>query len=273
MELDLTLPVRSSFIDLTGHKYGRVTVLSYAGRAKGTYTFCWNCICDCGTKFVVRGASLKDGNTKGCGCLHKEWCAEKSKNAKGPPESYKVWGSIKQRCYNPKSSAYQLYGARGITMSDEWKDSFATFIGDMGPRPTKKHSIDRINNDGHYCKSNCRWALPTAQGRNTRHNHWLTFNGVTLCLEDWCERIGIDHSVIIGRIERGWPIDKVLTAPLGSKVKKTKPGNQRLYTYKGKVQNVSEWAKEFGIRMETLWYRLDRGMSIEDALLAPIRSR
>lgn len=126
---------------------------------------------------------------------------------------YATWDRIIQRCENPVYHGYKNYGARGITICTEWRASFLAFLGDMGPRPSNQHSIDRIDNDRGYEPENCRWATHKEQQRNRGNNRRLTHNGETLCLSEWAERLGVNIDVIQQRLLRGWSIEKTVTTP------------------------------------------------------------
>lgn len=118
------------------------------------------------------------------------------------------------RCYTPTCKSFTNYGGRGIYVCDAWRDSFETFLRDVGHRPSAKHSLDRINNDGDYEPGNVRWATCKEQRDNTRLIHRLTFNGETLPLTDWARRIGISQPVLRRRIvELKWPLERALTMP------------------------------------------------------------
>jgi hypothetical protein len=118
---------------------------------------------------------------------------------------------MKARCYNHNEKCYPRYGGRGIRVSERWVHSFENFITDMGPRPSKEHSLDRYpDGDGDYGPSNCRWATLFQQARNKRNNTFLTFNGKTQCITDWALELGQTVPTLAKRIGRGWPIDKVL---------------------------------------------------------------
>jgi len=160
----------STCINLTGVKFGELTVLymdtiqTNIGKYKRPR---WVCQCSCGVVKSICGSDLRSGNTNSCGCKHY---TKVTKHNLCQSVEYKTWRSIKTRCLNPNFDQYDDYGGRGITVCDEWIDSFETFLKDMGSRPSNKHSIDRIDNDKNYCKENCRWVTRKEQCRNKRTN-------------------------------------------------------------------------------------------------------
>lgn len=128
-----------------------------------------------------------------------------------------AWQRMKQRCYDPHDKRYARYGGRGIRVCAEWRDDFLAFLRAIGPRPTPKHSLDRINNDGDYAPENCRWATAAEQARNRggdRANVWLTHAGVTLCVVDWARRTGLTRQQIENRLRKGWTAERALTEPI-----------------------------------------------------------
>lgn len=127
---------------------------------------------------------------------------------------YSVWVDIRRRCYSPHRAEYAIYGGRGITMSDEWRESFVTFINDMGSRPTSKHQIDRIDNDGPYSKDNCRWSTPSENSNNRRSSALLTLYGETMSISQWARKLGVFKMTLVKRKNRGWSDEDILTKPL-----------------------------------------------------------
>ena len=125
---------------------------------------------------------------------------------------YQVWKQMRQRCANPQHPKYRLYGARGIIVCPRWQ-SFKAFWSDMGPCPDD-HTLDRLDNDGNYEPTNCRWATRSQQGRNTRYNRLLTHNGKTMCVADWSEATGITGFTIRSRLRRGWSVERIFTTPV-----------------------------------------------------------
>lgn len=210
------IPDHPKFIDLVGQRYGRLTIVSYAGHAKNSRS-CWNCVCDCGAEFVATGCLLRQGCTSSCGCLRKEH-AVNINYVHGQTESpeWNSWIGMIRRCTNPKYKGFERYGGRGIQVCERWS-IFENFIADMGHKPTPLHSIDRFPNvDGNYEPSNCRWATSKQQAQNRRDNALLTFRGETKCITAWEEQFGFSRFTIRQRLNRGWPVEKALTTPIKS---------------------------------------------------------
>lgn len=131
----------------------------------------------------------------------------------GTPE-YKAWQQMRLRCTDPKHKAYPGYGGRGITVCARWLQSVAAFVADMGPKPSPRHELDRIENDKGYEPGNCRWVTRKVNGRNRRSNRWVTFNGETLTIAEWSERTGIPRDTLKKRLDGGWTDESAITTPL-----------------------------------------------------------
>ena len=165
-----------NFKDITGQRFGRLTVVQHIGSTTHGQS-CWLCQCDCGNTTIANGSILRSGQKKSCGCLVKEHYTKIGKaRKKGHRDSrlFSVWRSMKQRCLNPKSKAYVHYGGRGITVCDEWKNSYDVFYewaianGYDESAPRGQCTIDRIDNDKGYSPNNCRWTTMLAQNNNQR---------------------------------------------------------------------------------------------------------
>lgn len=170
--------------------------------------------CSCGNEKEISISHVKSGHTKSCGCYAREININRYlKHGMKKSSEWSIWSGIKKRCYNKKSKSYKHYGGRGICMCDDWKNSFENFYNDMGPRPSKKHSINRINNDKNYNKENCKWATQKEQCNNKRGNRLFEYNGEKFTASQWSEKIGISKDLIYGRFKRGWPIEHILTKP------------------------------------------------------------
>lgn len=199
--------------DLTGRKFGRLTVVRFLGYGSSKKTI-WECICACGNILPVRANSMKSGNTSSCGCL------KKPHGRTGTPE-YQAWTAMLKRCYLKSNAAYENYGGRGIIVCPRWRKSFINFFTDMGTRPTTKHSLDRINNDGNYELANCRWATHSEQMINRRTTPLITYDGITLSAAEWADKIGIFRKTISRRIRSGWSVEETLTTPSRPRSKTT----------------------------------------------------
>ena len=192
--------------DEAGKVYGKLTVIEFVG-IRGNAAR-WHCCCECGRHTNVRGAMLRSGNARSCGCTRYL-----ARGLYGTSE-HRTWSGMKTRCYNPQAHSYRRHGARGITICDRWRKSFVNFLADMGPKPFPEASIERVDNDGPYSPENCVWASRLEQARNMRSNRLLTYNGETMCLSAWAQRFGLQSDTIAARIARGWSIEKALTTPV-----------------------------------------------------------
>lgn len=179
---------------------------------------------------------------------------------------YETWQSMKRRCYNTNFSQYHDYGGRGITMSESWLESFINFYNDMGPRPSDKHSIDRKDNDGPYCKENCKWSTKEEQNNNQRSNKLLTYNGKTQTVTQWAKELNCTKSSLQSRLALGWTVEDTLSIPLAH-------NNPNIITYNGVSKTITVWSKETGISTGVIRYRLNSGLTIEEALTNPVNKR
>lgn len=213
------IPSNPRFINHTGTQFGLLKVIGFAGmfwsghRQKYAY---WWCRCKCGKLRRVRGNWLVTGNTASCGCTIGFASTRHGHTRNRTPTcTYTAWANMIRRCCDKKDMAYKNYGGRGIAVCKAWLESFDVFLADMGRKPTRKHSLDRIDVNGNYEPTNCRWATTKEQARNKRNNHLLTYNGVTQCMAAWAEQVGVSRSTLDARINRHrWSVAKAVTTPL-----------------------------------------------------------
>ena len=178
---------------------------------------------------------------------------------------HRVWRSMLTRCYNRNCACYSRYGGRGITVCDRWRHSFKNFFEDMGKRPSSSHSIDRIDVNGNYEPSNCRWVTQTVQSNNTRVNKFISINGVERTQAEWSAISGIHPTVIAKRVSLGWTGTKIISAP-------KRHFSVTLLTHSGRTMTFTEWEKETGISKLTLYSRVKRGWNVDQALTTPARA-
>lgn len=193
----------SKIKDLTGRRFGRLVALASSRQAPKRQM--WMCQCDCGREHEVGADHLIAGRIKSCGCGRA--LANKKRITHGLSKSreYGIWSNMKNRCYNPKVESYADYGARGITVCDPWLEDFGAFVRDMGRRPSPKHELDRINNNGPYSPENCRWVLRRQNANNKRSNILLTVDGVTKAIGEWASLMGVSYNMILRRVMSKWP--------------------------------------------------------------------
>lgn len=213
---------KKPFRDLTGQRFGRLLVYSYANRNKyGNHQ--WFCICDCGTAKLVPDYCMIYGSTKSCGCYRVEHgrmvakkgnTAVKVKHDLGKSPEYKIWASMKARCNTTHTKPHKDYALRGIAVCPRWRDSFETFYKDMGARPSESHTIERIDNNQGYSPENCCWVPAHEQAKNKRNNVFLTHNGERRHLAEWARIFSIGVGTLWSRLDRGWSEHDALTTPL-----------------------------------------------------------
>lgn len=209
-----------------GKKYGMLTPLRIAGRSKGGLLM-YECLCDCGNIKNIGSRYLTEGKTVSCGCKRaRSLCM-------GNSPTYKSWISAKQRCYNPNNHNYPNYGGRGIKMCDRWIESFVAFLEDMGERPSKEHTLDRIDVNGDYEPSNCRWATHHTQSNNRRDNVFLDVNNERLTVSEFSVKYNINRSSVAYELKRGLSVNEIIE----------KYSNMELLLYKRKKSCINNLKK------------------------------
>lgn len=199
--------------DLTGQRFGRLTVVERRGSNKRGDAL-WLCVCDCGRDAVVTSVHLRGGGTKSCGCIQRERVsASLQVYGEHREKLYNVWYEMLRRCHNEKSRDYKNYGAKGITVCEEWRTCFKAFYDWAIAHGFQEGlTIDRIKNEENYCPENCRWATMKEQQNNRSNNHLVTFNGKTQTLSQWSDELGIPYHTLSNRINaHGWSVERAFS--------------------------------------------------------------
>ena len=199
-------------IDLTGQRFGRLTVIGEASHDMKTHVIKWYCRCDCGKITKVRIGNLRSGHTQSCGCLLREkLLASVITHGKSYTRLYKIRNGMRQRCRNKNCKSYPTYGGRGIKVCDEWENSFEAFYKwAMENGYADNLTIDRIDVNGNYEPSNCRWADKFTQDNNRRSSHFITVGEKTYTLSEWGRIKGLKPEVIYKRLSRGWKPEEAI---------------------------------------------------------------
>jgi hypothetical protein len=213
---DSNAPLGPQARNLAGEVFGRLTVLSFAGRCGKHLT--WNCVCDCGNKTVVLSTSLTSGVTQSCGCLHKERFSRKT-HGRSQSGSYVSWHHMILRCTEPNHVGYENYGGRGISVCERWM-VFENFLADMGERPDGK-SIDRHPDpNGNYEPGNCRWATRSEQNSSRRLRkprkgaRLYPYNGQMLSAGRLAAIANLPYHILDNRLRLGWSAERAMSTPV-----------------------------------------------------------
>lgn len=207
------------YTPMIGKKYGRWLVKSIESDGIRKVA---TCVCDCGTEKQVRVSTLDSGESTSCGCYAKEQSSQRSRlHGLSRTSEYQSYSSMVHRCTNSTDQDWHHYGGRGIKVCDRWLEpdgkGFLNFLEDMGEKP-HKYEIDRIDVNGNYEPSNCRWATRKEQTRNTRFNHIVEYNGESKCLAEWSDELNIPYKILIDRLGKlRWSVEKAFTHPFKPK--------------------------------------------------------
>ena len=208
------------FNDLTGQKFGRLTVLYRTNDhyyPNGRHDVQYVCKCDCGNQLIVLGTHLRSGHTLSCGCLRVD-TSKKTMTTHGLTDTrlHTIWKNMRRRCFDHKNKNYKDYGGRGITICEDWMEFINFYNWAIGNGYDDSLSLDRIDVNKGYCADNCRWVTQKEQCNNTRRNINVEINGEIHTLKQWTEILNLKYGTIASRVSRGWnPVD-ALTIPVRS---------------------------------------------------------
>lgn len=215
---EVTSDKRKQFKSLVGERFGRLTVISLTDKRVGKDRV-WQCKCDCGTVKDIAGRNLKRGFSKSCGCYKQEVFLDMATtHGKSGSKLYHIRKGMIRRTTVPEDERYAYYGAKGVKVCDEWLDeekgldNFCNWATNNGYEDGL--TIERIDYNGNYEPSNCKWATPLEQGSNKSNNVYHTFNGETFTATEWSRRLGGNVNLVTKRLKAGWSLEKALTSPV-----------------------------------------------------------
>ena len=222
------------FIDETGNRYGLLTALRYVpGGSKKK----WECICDCGNVVLVDGSRLRNGKVASCGCAaHGAGVDTRTRivTNKSNTRLYRIWHSMTNRCRNRNNWSYKWYGGKGVTVCQEWKSFVAFEKWALNNGYDETLTIERIDVSKGYSPDNCRWATWREQTINKRSSNRITYNGETMTVAEWADRLGCSRYTLYGRKARGWTDEETIGT-----------GTDKRYRIHGKVLNRDEKTKTY----------------------------
>lgn len=231
--------------DLTGQKFGKLTAIKRVEDriySSGKHSSMWLCDCDCGNTKIVSRSALTKGETKSCGCLKGE-----SHNM-SDSRIYEIWRGMIRRCEDDKRKDYIIYGGRGISVCDEWKNSFNKFYNwSINNGYNDSLTIERNDVNGNYEPSNCRWATKEEQANNRRDNQFLTYDGKTQTISQWAKELNVNESTLRNRMQRGWSDEEIILKSIQS---------THYITFNNETKSLRQWAIDTGISYSTLQSRL-----------------
>lgn len=201
--------------DITGQTFGRWLVVKQDGRGShGEEQYL--CRCSCGAERTLRRSSLTSGNSKSCGCFSRDAAISRGiTHGRSNTRLYRIWAGIIQRCCNSRNRyEWEKYGGRGITVCEEWKNSFEAFESwALSNGYSDSLSIDRVDVNGNYEPMNCRWATIYEQSNNKRTSRFIEFNGETKTVREFADKYGLNYSCLYARLRNGWSVERALLTP------------------------------------------------------------
>ena len=256
----------SKRIEMAGRKFGRLTVLERTADyvlPSGQRQLMWKCVCDCGNTVTVSGHALRKGNTQSCGCYKMDVLMERNiKYEHQNRRLYDIWQGMVYRCTSPKSTHFERYGGRGISVCQQWMDFDAFAEWALAHGYADDLTIDRIDNDAGYSPNNCRWVNRKEQANNRSDCQFINHDGDRQTIAQLADAHGLSYSTLYRRLADGWDCGDALTI---------KPSPNTILTHNGETHILKEWAAITGIHRDTIMRRIGRGWSVDDALTIPVQ--
>lgn len=233
--------------DMVGVVIGSVTGVRRIGTSASGDAL-WEFQCPCGGLFVATGYAVRSGNRKSCSACSKRRTVNASvTHGLTDSQEYTIWSGMKARCLNKNAISYHRYGGRGISICARWESSFDNFLLDMGSRPSRHHSIDRVDNDGDYTPENCRWASHAEQANNKRNNVQVVIGGITKTIAQWAAEKGVKPATLYRRYRannlRG---SAIFESPIMK------------LTHNGVTDTIQGWSLRTGIKPTTINMRINK---------------
>lgn len=239
-----------------GQIFGNLTIIKPRAENR-KYAYYHLCRCVCGTEKMILSSNVELGKTKSCGCAARKATGERARtHGMSKTSEYQTWNRMWSRCTNPVVDRYPQYGGRGISVCKDW-ESFENFYRDMGDRPSPRHSIGRKDNDGNYCKDNCRWETPDQQSSNTSRSVFIEHLGERLTISQWAKKLGMSQYLIRSRLSLGWS---------GADSLRNENLHEKPITVDGVSMLTTEWIKHLSIPVSSFYVLIRRGISREDVI-------
>lgn len=250
----------TALIDMTNTIVNGVTVLVRNGHVSGKPA--WECVCKCGNHFVTTGTNIRCGKKIHCdACATALFASSGRTHGDSNSREYITYKAMKSRCYNKSNKRYERYGGRGIKVCDRWMSSYEAFLDDMGRKPSRSHTLERIDVDGDYSPENCVWATIVEQANNRSNNTMIEINGVSRTMAQWSRISGVNRTVLLRRMKRGVVGERL--------IKKTE---KNAITVNGISDSYAGWYRRTGIKASAISARIrDYGWSPEDAVTRKTR--
>lgn len=255
------MPKRKCKEDLTGQRFGKLSVIEKNGEKGCFYT--WKCRCDCGKEKIVSSKELLWGGATSCGCQRYEYRRTHPSFLTKNSRLYGVWNNMKYRCNSNKGKAYDYYKKKGVKVCEEWMDfnKFYAWAMENGYDQNAEKgacTLDRIDVNGDYCPENCRWITIQEQQRNKTDNHYITAGGETKTMAEWAEEKGLAYNTMSNRVYKGFDSETAVNMPTDTK--------RHYIVIDGEKKTVTEWSKISGISVPAIIGRLNKGMDERSAV-------
>lgn len=234
-----------------GQKFGRLTVVGFERKTGAGRGWNWVVKCDCGNQKVCDASAVKSGNTRSCGCLHDELCGQRARKYKYKVYENKrlhgIWVDVKRRCYSPSRPRYKDYGGRGITVCEEWLQSFDNFVEwALANGYDENLTLERKDVNGNYCPENCEWITLRAQCRNKRDTIYVEYRGETYKLIELCKQAKVSYYTVHNRLQSGWSVEDAIDTPSvqeNSLMKKCRERNMNYQAVRDRIMKLG-WTEE-----------------------------